>query len=87
MAAEQAAPAWQASASAAFKETPPPAGTKYAYGTAGFRMEAGLLDAVCLRMGVLAALRAQVTGKVCRPGALATGAEHAPTTPLRRPWA
>ncbi|CAE7507113.1 PGM3 [Symbiodinium sp. KB8] len=26
-------------------------------------MEAGLLDAVCLRMGVLAALRAQVTGK------------------------
>ena len=35
----------------------PNAPTRLAYGTAGFRARAGLLDAVFLRMGMLAALR------------------------------
>lgn len=43
---------------------PPPEGVKYAYGTAGFRMRAELLDAAVVRMGMLAALRAKQTGKV-----------------------
>ncbi|KAA0150827.1 hypothetical protein FNF29_04941 [Cafeteria roenbergensis] len=42
---------------------PPPEGVKYAYGTAGFRMRAELLDAAVVRMGMLAALRAKQTGK------------------------
>ena len=41
------------------KETPVVAGTKYRYGTAGFRTKADLLDGVMLRMGALAALRAR----------------------------
>lgn len=55
---------WVTKVSAAFAGTPPPEGVSYSYGTAGFRMEAGLLDAACLRMGVLAGLRAKETGKV-----------------------
>ncbi len=50
---------------------PPPEGVKYAYGTAGFRMRAELLDAAVVRMGMLAALRAKQTGKVSHPLTLA----------------
>ena len=42
----------------------PNAPVKLAYGTAGFRSKAELLDAVFLRMGMLAALRGWQTGKV-----------------------
>lgn len=40
----------------------PPAGVKLAYGTAGFRTKAELLDSTFVRMGVLAALRSRVLG-------------------------
>ena len=40
-----------------------PAGQKYTYGTAGFRMKAELLPSVVYRVGLLAALRARKTGK------------------------
>ncbi len=36
-------------------------GRKLAYGTAGFREKAEVLDHVCLRMGMIAALRAAAT--------------------------
>jgi hypothetical protein len=39
-----------------------PAGVKLGYGTAGFRSKAALLDAVFIRMGMLAALRAAQQG-------------------------
>ena len=42
----------------------PNAPIKLAYGTAGFRARAELLDAVFLRMGMLAALRAVQTKQV-----------------------
>jgi hypothetical protein len=42
----------------------PNAPVRLSYGTAGFRARAELLDAVFLRMGMLAALRAWQTGKV-----------------------
>lgn len=42
----------------------PNAGVKLSYGTAGFRAAAKHLDAVFLRMGMLATLRAIQTRKV-----------------------
>jgi phosphoacetylglucosamine mutase len=42
----------------------PSAPVKLAYGTAGFRADAALLDAVFLRMGLLAALRSAQTRAV-----------------------
>ena len=42
----------------------PNAKTRLAYGTAGFRARADLLDAVFLRMGALAALRSVQFHKV-----------------------
>lgn len=44
-------------ASAAAMEVPKPKNRNLAYGTAGFRMDATLLDSTCLRMGMLAVLR------------------------------
>jgi phosphoacetylglucosamine mutase len=43
---------------------PRPEGVTLAYGTAGFRAKASLLPSTFLRMGFLAALRAQQTGQV-----------------------
>lgn len=45
------------------KQIPTPDGFKFAYGTAGFREKATVLDGVCLRMGMLAGLRAMNTKK------------------------
>jgi phosphoacetylglucosamine mutase len=39
-----------------------PGGQLYAYGTAGFRMKAALLDGVCFRVGLLAGLRSRSLG-------------------------
>lgn len=39
------------------------AGRKFAYGTAGFRTKADVLDKVCFRAGLLAAIRAKTSGK------------------------
>jgi phosphoacetylglucosamine mutase len=44
---------------AASKKHPKPAGRKYQYGTAGFRMKANLLDSVVFRVGLVAALRSR----------------------------
>ena len=44
---------------AASARYPPPAGTKYSYGTAGFRMKSELLPCVVFRMGLLAGLRSR----------------------------
>ncbi|KAI9223797.1 Phosphoacetylglucosamine mutase [Blastocladiella britannica] len=41
---------------------PIPAGSKFTYGTAGFRMRAELLDSVTFRVGLLAALRSRSLG-------------------------
>ena len=53
--------------SAAFAASPAPEGVKYAYGTAGFRMKAELLNAACVRTGALAAVRALEKGMVRLP--------------------
>jgi hypothetical protein len=52
--------------------TPRPSGVTMAYGTAGFRAKASLLPSTFLRMGFLAAMRAQQTGQV-RDGMRHTG--------------
>jgi len=59
--------------SAAFATAPAPEGVKYAYGTAGFRMKAELLNAACVRTGALAAVRALEKGLVREPSAALSG--------------
>ncbi|KAI9595712.1 hypothetical protein BDF19DRAFT_441339 [Syncephalis fuscata] len=50
---------------AASDKHPKPATTVFAYGTAGFRMKADLLDSVIFRAGVLAALRSKKLSGQC----------------------
>ena len=50
-------------AAALAAQHPRAAGFSYKYGTAGFREEASVLDSVCVRMGMLAWLRALQTGQ------------------------
>jgi phosphoacetylglucosamine mutase len=47
---------------AASKKHPKPAERLFQYGTAGFRMKAGLLDSVVFRVGLVAALRSRKLG-------------------------
>ncbi|KAI8470507.1 MAG: phosphoacetylglucosamine mutase [Monoraphidium minutum] len=54
-----------AAVSAASAAHPKPAGFKPAYGTAGFRCDAGLLDSTVFRCGLLTAARALATGAAC----------------------
>ena len=46
----------------ASKKHPKPAGREFQYGTAGFRMKAGLLDSVVFRVGLVASLRSRKLG-------------------------
>lgn len=62
---------------AAVAASVPNAPVKLAYGTAGFRARAELLDAVFLRMGMLAALRAVQTKKARDVAANVRGARIA----------
>lgn len=41
---------------------PKPEGLKFTYGTAGIRTKANILDSVCFRMGLVAALRSKSLG-------------------------
>jgi hypothetical protein len=71
---------------------------RLAYGTAGFRADARLLDAVFVKMGVLAALRSMQTGLVRSAPVERAGVAFAPRSracprrsltrpPPRSPWA
>ena len=51
---------WRAAAKIAARVGPPHAGVRLAYGTAGFRANAELLDSTFFRMGALAALRSRM---------------------------
>ena len=55
-------------------DTPRSANIVYKYGTAGFRANASILDSVCLRMGMLAALRSRCfpTGWLVNPATVIT---------------
>ena len=48
--------------SSASEAHPKPQGVKFTYGTAGIRTKANILDSVCFRMGLVAALRSKSLG-------------------------